>query len=252
MLQLNHVGLAARDAAVLAELLQLITGAGVSAAEDLPDEGVRVRFVDTGHCKLELLESLNPDSPVARFIDRHGQGLHHIAFTVSDIEQHLSRLRSAGFEPVSAEPKAGAGGKRIFFLHPKTTGRILIEFCQPAYQWAVNVVGPAPDLKAALLKTGRVNIGASPSTSLIVARNALPPDSAVKACRSLVLYYPTSLADLPKLDAQRVLVCLSDTAVEHATSIQMELPKTQLAVLPATTPTEIWAALILQFWTAHE
>lgn len=252
MLQLNHVGLAARDAAVLAELLQLITGAGVSAAEDLPDEGVSVRFVDAGHCKLELLESLNPDSPVARFIDRHGQGLHHIAFTVSDIEQHLSRLRSAGFEPVSAEPKAGAGGKRIFFLHPKTTGRILIEFCQPANQWAVNVVGPAPNLKAALLKTGRVKIDVSPGASLIVARSASLPDSAVRACRSLVLYHPTSLVDLPELDAKRVLVCLSDAAIEDAAYIQMQLPEARLAVLPATTPAKTWAALILQFRTAHE
>src|SRR5690606_22944100 len=86
--------------------------------------------------KLELLEALGPDSPVAAFLQKRGPGLHHVAFEVDDLPAALTRARAAGFTPLADEPKRGADGKRIAFLHPKTTGGVLVELCEAAPEWA--------------------------------------------------------------------------------------------------------------------
>ncbi|HSM06781.1 MAG TPA: VOC family protein, partial [Longimicrobiales bacterium] len=105
-----------------------MTGLSGSPVEELPSQGVRVAFV--GH--LELLEPTSPDTPVGRFLTRNGPGLHHIAYRTPDIRAELDRLAQAGFELVDAEPRPGAGGHLVAFLHPRTTGRVLVELVQYA------------------------------------------------------------------------------------------------------------------------
>ena len=251
MLQLNHVGLATKDAERLVRVLQEITGAAATPIEQVPSEGVRVRFMDAGKGRLEVIEALGPDSPLARYLRRHGEGLHHIAFTVDDIDQQLRRMRRAGFEPLSEQPRGGADGKRIFFLHPKTTGRILIEFCQPAKQWSVSVVGKADELKRVLLSSGLVRLQAEPANCLIAAETTSLDRSWVQACRSIVCFQPAGRIEPPALGDRPMLACLTDDAMEDARHIRMLWPQARLAVLPADTPAATWAELILQFWSEH-
>ena len=252
MLQLNHVGLATRDAEELAQLIKLLTGCGATPAERIPGEGVQVRFVDTGQCRLELLEPLVSDSPLARFLDRRGDGLHHIAFTVADIEHQLEQLQMAGFMPLSNEPRIGAGGKRIFFLHPKTTGRVLIELCQPAVQWPVSLIGSEWPLKEALLTTGRVRMLNAAAEHLIAARPKKLDSSLLAGYRSLVLYKPKGQLNRPASEFRHVLICLPDNALDDAVRLQAHWTEARFALLPADTPPATWATLIMQFWATHD
>lgn len=105
-------------------LYELLTGARSSPPEVLPDQGVRVAFVGAG---LELVEPLDPDNGVGRFLAREGPGLHHVAFTSTDLEADLDRLAEAGFRVIDPAPREGAFGHRVAFLHPYTTGRVLVE-----------------------------------------------------------------------------------------------------------------------------
>ena len=98
--------------------------------EQVASEGVTTSFFDVGTHKIELLEASNPNSPIAKFIAKKGEGVHHIAFEVDDIEVELARLKSEGFELIHETAKEGADHKRIAFLHPKSTNGVLIELCQ--------------------------------------------------------------------------------------------------------------------------
>ena len=98
--------------------------------ETVEREGVRTHFIATATAKLELLEALGPESPVARFLEKRGPGLHHLAFEVDDLDATLARAKALGFMPLREAPRAGADGKRIFFLHPKQTHGLLIECCE--------------------------------------------------------------------------------------------------------------------------
>ena len=251
MLLLNHVGLATKDAAALTALLNDLTGAPVSPAEDVAGQGVRVRFVDTGQAKLELLESLDRDSPIGRHIDKYGEGLHHIAFSVSDIDHQFRRLMEAGFTPLSVEPGPGAGGKRIFFLHPKNTGRVLIEFCQPVEQHQVSIYGQAPELEESLQRTGYSAVTASPGAHLIAARCTTVPHSLVNTCRTLTLFHPDGPVGLPADFSGPVLLCMADSSADLAISLKKHWPKAHLAMLPAVTPANVWATVITQFWARN-
>lgn len=125
-LPVDHIAVAASDLEEAASIYERITGAQRSPVEELPAQGVRVAFVG----ELELLEPLSPDSTVARFLEKQGQGLHHIAYRTSDIRAELDRLASQGFELIDREPRPGAGGHMVAFLHPRGTGRVLIELVQ--------------------------------------------------------------------------------------------------------------------------
>lgn len=126
-LPLHHVALAVDSLATAVPLYESVTGARGSPIETLPAQGVRVAFVGP---RLELLEPLGPDTGVGRFLARNGPGLHHVAFATSDIEADLARLAAAGFDLVDREPRPGAFGHRVAFLHPRSTGRVLVELVQ--------------------------------------------------------------------------------------------------------------------------
>ncbi len=132
MPHLEHVGIAVEDPDAATRLYEALLDVRPYKHERVDHEGVQTHFLAAGHAKLELLEALGPDSPVARFLEKRGEGLHHLAFEVDDIHAHMQRLRERGFTPLTDEPRPGADGKLIFFLHPKETHGVLVEFCQNA------------------------------------------------------------------------------------------------------------------------
>ncbi|MEX0979796.1 MAG: methylmalonyl-CoA epimerase [Gemmatimonadota bacterium] len=125
-LPLHHVAVAAHSIRETAPLYELITGASCSRIEDVPAQGVRAAFVGT----IEILEPLDATGAVARFLERRGPGLHHVAYRVDDIRAALSRLREAGVRLVDEHPRAGAGGHAVAFLHPEATGGVLVELVE--------------------------------------------------------------------------------------------------------------------------
>ncbi|MDG1039853.1 MAG: methylmalonyl-CoA epimerase, partial [Polaribacter sp.] len=98
--------------------------------EEVKSEGVKTSFFNVGPNKIELLEATNPESPIAKFIAKKGEGIHHIAFAVTDIKAEIARLKNEGFTVLNSAPKLGADNKLVTFLHPKTTNGVLIELCQ--------------------------------------------------------------------------------------------------------------------------
>ena len=123
---LDHVAVAVHSVDESAPLYELLTGATRSPPETLEAQGVRVSFVG----QVELLEPLGPDTTVGRFLERRGPGLHHVAYRTDDIVAELARLSDAGVRLVDAEPRPGAGGHRVAFLHPSSTGGVLVELVQ--------------------------------------------------------------------------------------------------------------------------
>lgn len=127
---LEHIGIAVTEGGSASRLFQLLLGISPYKTEEVAREGVRTIFFQTGETQVELLESLREDSPTGKFLTSRGPGIHHIAFRVSDIRAEMDRLQSAGFSLLSDTPMPGADGKLIVFLHPKTTGGVLVELCQ--------------------------------------------------------------------------------------------------------------------------
>ena len=125
-LPLDHIGIAVSSLAQSAALYERVAGHTSSGVETLSNQGVRVAFVGP----VELLEPLGPDTTVGRFIARRGPGLHHIAYRTKDIRADLARLAADGFELIDQEPRPGAGGHLVTFLHPRTAGGVLIELVQ--------------------------------------------------------------------------------------------------------------------------
>lgn len=122
----DHVGVAVSSIDDARPLFELLTGATCSPVEELEAQGVDVAFVGS----LELLEPRSPDTPVGRFLDRRGPGLHHVAFRVPDVAEALSRFRAQGLELVDEAPRPGARGHRVAFLHPRSTGGVLVELVE--------------------------------------------------------------------------------------------------------------------------
>ncbi len=129
MVRLEHIGIAATDPDRAAALYEALFGVRPYKSETVEREGVRTHFVSVDSAKLELLEALHDESPIAKYLEKRGQGLHHLAFEVDDIDAAYGRLALAGFRLLHPEPKPGADGKRIFFIHPKQTEGVLIELC---------------------------------------------------------------------------------------------------------------------------
>lgn len=130
MHKIEHIGIAVKSLETSNELFRKLFGAAHYKTEGVESEGVMTSFFQVGPNKIELLEATNPESPIAKFIEKKGEGIHHIAFDVEDIHAEMKRLESEGFTLLNKEPKKGADNKLICFLHPKGTNGVLIELCQ--------------------------------------------------------------------------------------------------------------------------
>ncbi len=125
-LPLDHVGIAVQSIQESAAIFEPITGATCSTIEELPEQDVNVAFVGS----IELIEPRSSSSPIARFLARHGPGIHHVAYRVSDLRATLQDLNTRGFQLIDEEPRPGARGHLVAFIHPKSTGGTLIELVQ--------------------------------------------------------------------------------------------------------------------------
>ena len=130
MNKIEHIGIAVKDIRESNSLFEKIFNKPNYKIEEVTTEGVITSFVKVGETKIELLQASSPDSPIAKFIKDRGEGVHHIAFEVDDIDSEIQRLLTAGFEVINKESKDGADNKKISFLHPKSTNGVLIELCQ--------------------------------------------------------------------------------------------------------------------------
>ena len=128
--KIEHLGIAVKNIEESAKMYESLLGKASYKTEVVESEGVSTMFFQIGDSKIELIEATNPDSPIAKFIDKKGEGIHHIAYDVSDIEAEIKRLEDVGFQLIHQSPKAGADNKLIAFLHPKSTGGVLVELCQ--------------------------------------------------------------------------------------------------------------------------
>lgn len=130
MLRIEHIGIAVKDLDLSNDLFSKLLNKSHYKVEEVTSEKVATSFFQTGESKIELLAATSPDSTIAKYIGKKGEGIHHIAFAVNDIEAEVKRLIAEGFQPISAEPKKGADNKLVFFFHPKSTNGVLIELCQ--------------------------------------------------------------------------------------------------------------------------
>ena len=130
MRKIEHIGIAVKSLESSNLLFEKLFGQPPYKQEEVVSEGVKTSFFMNGPNKIELLEATNPDSPIAKFIDKKGEGIHHIAFDVYDIEEEMMRLKNEGFIVLNEVPKKGADNKLVAFLHPKGTNGVLIELCQ--------------------------------------------------------------------------------------------------------------------------
>ena len=127
--KIDHLGIAVHSIAQARIFYEKVLGLSCERIEEVASQKVRTAFFTIGDTHIELLEPTEPDSPVARFLDKHGEGIHHIGYLSNDIEQELDRARENGIQLINEEPVAGAGGKLIAFLHPKSTHGVLTEIC---------------------------------------------------------------------------------------------------------------------------
>ena len=130
MRKIEHIGIAVKDLEVSNLVFEKLFGAPAYKFEDIETEGVTTSFFMNGPNKIELLAATNPESPIAKFIEKKGEGIHHIAFDVEDIVSEIARLKNEGFVVLNEIPKNGADNKLVAFLHPKSTNGVLIELCQ--------------------------------------------------------------------------------------------------------------------------
>ena len=130
MRKIEHIGIAVKDLEAANEVYTKLFGDAPYKTETVESEGVSTSFFKIGESKVELLEATKEDSAIAKFIERKGEGIHHIAFAVSDIKAEMERMRNEGFIVLNDAPKKGADNKLVCFLHPKSTNGVLIELCQ--------------------------------------------------------------------------------------------------------------------------
>lgn len=130
MRKIEHIGIAVKNLEESNLLFEKLFGNPPYKEEEVESEGVKTSFFMNGPNKIELLEATSPDSPIAKFLEKKGEGIHHIAFDVEDIESEVERLKAEGFVILNNKPKKGADNKLVVFLHPKSTNGVLIELCQ--------------------------------------------------------------------------------------------------------------------------
>jgi methylmalonyl-CoA/ethylmalonyl-CoA epimerase len=130
MEKLEHIGIAVKNIEAANKLFAALLGREHYKIEEVASEGVRTSFFEIGGLKIELLEATREDSPISKFIEKRGEGVHHLAFEVQNIRKSIPGYQEQGFVPINPEPKKGADNKMICFLHPKSTQGVLIELCE--------------------------------------------------------------------------------------------------------------------------
>ena len=130
MRKIEHIGIAVKNLKESNQLFEKLFGNAPYKEEEVASEGVKTSFFMNGPNKIELLEATNDNSPIAKFLEKKGEGIHHIAFDVKNIEEEIIRLQNEGFILINDKPKKGADNKLVVFLHPKSTNGVLIELCQ--------------------------------------------------------------------------------------------------------------------------
>ncbi|AOC95019.1 Glyoxalase/Bleomycin resistance protein/Dioxygenase superfamily protein [Flavobacterium anhuiense] len=128
--KIEHIGIAVKNMDDANVLFEKMLGVPSYKMEAVESEGVLTSFFQTGNNKIELLVATNTESPIAKFLEKKGEGIHHIAFDVDDIEAEIARLKNEGFVLINEVPKKGADNKLVVFLHPKNTNGVLVELCQ--------------------------------------------------------------------------------------------------------------------------
>ncbi|OIR06931.1 glyoxalase/bleomycin resistance protein/dioxygenase superfamily protein [mine drainage metagenome] len=134
MKKIEHIGIAVKDFTISIPLFEKILNTPCYKKEEVESEKVNTAFFQKGETKIELLESVEADGVISKFIEKKGEGIHHIAFEVEDIEAEMQRMKSEGFVLLNEDPKPGADNKLVCFLHPKGTNGVLIELCQEIKQ----------------------------------------------------------------------------------------------------------------------
>ena len=127
--KIDHVGIAVKNLDEAIKLWEKL-GLKVAEVEEVPDQKVRVAVFKVGESRIELLEGTGEDSPISKFIAKRGEGIHHIALGVENIEEHLEKLKEQGFRLIDEKPRTGAGGAKIAFVHPKSVNGVLLELCE--------------------------------------------------------------------------------------------------------------------------
>jgi methylmalonyl-CoA/ethylmalonyl-CoA epimerase len=130
MQKIEHIGIAVKDLSTANETYAKLLGKPHYKMEKVESEAVETSFFEIGESKIELLQATNAESAIAKSIEKRGEGVHHIAFAVDDLEKEVARLIAEGFTPISSAPKRGADNKLVFFFHPKSANGVLIELCQ--------------------------------------------------------------------------------------------------------------------------
>ncbi|NND88043.1 MAG: methylmalonyl-CoA epimerase [Flavobacteriaceae bacterium] len=130
MEKIEHIGIAVKEIDSANKVYESLLGVAPYKSEEVASEGVLTSFFKCGESKIELLQATHADSPIAKFIEKRGEGIHHIAFAVNNIEEEVSRLKKEGFTVLNEIPKPGADGKLVVFLHPKSSHGVLVELCQ--------------------------------------------------------------------------------------------------------------------------
>lgn len=128
--KIEHIGIAVKNLEESNQLFTKLLGKGPYKIEEVASEGVRTSFFEVGGVKIELLEATSDDSPIAKFIEKKGEGVHHLAFAVENAKTSMETHKKNGFTMINQEPKEGADNKMIAFLHPKSTNGVLVELCQ--------------------------------------------------------------------------------------------------------------------------
>ncbi|MEW9111288.1 MAG: methylmalonyl-CoA epimerase [Cytobacillus gottheilii] len=128
--KIDHIGIAVSSLEKILPFYIDIMKLELLHIEEVESEGVRIAFIAAGETKIELLEPINEESAVARYIRKYGEGMHHIAFAVNSIEERIEEINEKGIKMISSQPKTGAGGAAIAFMHPQSTGRVLVELCE--------------------------------------------------------------------------------------------------------------------------
>ncbi|ADL08563.1 methylmalonyl-CoA epimerase [Thermosediminibacter oceani] len=129
-LKIDHIGVAVKSIEEASKIYTELLGLEMHGVEEVAEQKVKVAFIPVGESEVELLESTDPEGPIARFIEKNGEGIQHIAFRVDDIEKALEELKQKGVRLIDEKPRYGAGGAKIAFIHPKATKGVLIELCE--------------------------------------------------------------------------------------------------------------------------